>query len=561
MNSFLRRRKMAVGSSTEKKDTTSVQKQRESDYQRQIEEQEKRHKNEITALRKRYAEDMRNASNANDRNLTTMRTTLNTAITEKDNHYQKEINRLQEAYKNRNRSIVEDYEQKLSTTKTKADNDIRLNQETSKNQREILVGTYDTQLKQMDREYRDYVNSSKESQDVALDGLRKELLSRAELEKNTFREYHTDKVSSLDKNLQETRRVKDNENKQLRKTMDAKTEHMGEAFKNTIERDRAFHDQALEASKVSHKIGLDAIKSKYHEALQDNTVNQEFARDTFEDNVLERINAKERKLEIQLDNEKRKNVISNMTQKQVFDSEKKVIQAKSSAEVAGAEEHKNLAIRGLKNEHIGDLRKLQSKFDDAYNNQAEFYQGNIDTIKEQNRANLSNQITGINAQKEQTQNQSELRVRQILNQKNQDEASLREYFKDNLEIMKDQNQKDLRNQRADIVNKNKESIARLHNQIQEMESKHNVQMETLRSKYEARLKQMDEMSRRSEVSIKKNQETTIEGLKKQHEREKEEISQKMTTQLEAVKKQQDEVIDRMEKRHQKVVKDLISQKS
>lgn len=550
---------MAV-SSSDKTDSRNVNNQKSDEYRSQIESKEKKHRAEISRIRKQQYEEAQKTNNEHKKQVEQLRAAHQATVTERDKYFRDEMDKVNNMHRQKLRDQAEDYTEQMNITKDSASSEIKSTKEQQARARERLDSNYKNEITRMDEEFRDYANRTRETQQESYQAQKAKYTKDKESTVETLSDGHRQQLSKADRDLSNERNFRESEVKSLKDKMNEQAESMRKSFRNTLDRDRAFHEDVIEARDIEQKDSLETIKMRYGDALKEHTDQTNSSNDQFRTSAAKRMNDRIDSLEGNLADTEKQALGDKLKAQKFNEFEKNNLRREMKESLDLANEQKKLAIEAEREDSRKTIDKVKDQNQSDIHEKIRYYQNQISDMRSKHRVQMTEKDVMHELQANQQNKQTGTQVNNIKEQTAKEQKNLINYYEANLNDTKDNHRKDKAEFQAKYMEERNQSILSLNKKLQELEKQYAVEKEKEKAHHASQIEQMSFSHRVDKSRLEKKHKDTVENLQKSHARELQFTKATSENKLDEIQKQHREEMQRLQDRHTAEMASLASHK-
>ncbi len=546
---------MAVDSATHV-ERRNLQREKNEEYSKQLALKEKRHRREIAGLQKKHTEEVRNIQKANQEKIRGIVKESNQSLTERDRYFQNEIKRVNEAHRKKLKNQSEDYETKMKTVLDTSRGEVKKTKQIARQQAEAREQNYANQIDKKNNEFSDYAELQSQKQDEAIKNIRKRILEKKQDEFEVIDEAHTDRVDGLERRLRFEKEARANENTLWKEKFTNEKRRLNENLRDTVSRERAFFDEVLTAQQEAKSNGLNRIKDKYGRALKDYKENNEKANEDYREYVQDRVQGRLDKMNTYVEEVKRKNQAEKIRER-TFN---KIAQDNLRAQMR--ESNENLQLRSemqredIMNDHTKTMKKVHAEMTDHFDDTVKFYQSNVARLKENHKKHLEEEKVLNEFKTSQTIKQADKRVKNIKQASLREEETIKNYYKDRLDGIKQDEEIEKKQIRDSMEKESKNAVSSLQKRIAEVVEKKDSEIEMLKNENQKKLNELQDKLLREKRGADRRMSHQVDALKRQFNAQVEEQSIANKAKINELQKEHRQTIKTMQARHQRELEEI-----
>jgi hypothetical protein len=552
---------MAVSSASDKQESNTVTKKKTDEYRNELEAQEKRHRNEVSKIRQQHFNEMRQTQDQYNKDKEGLRNASTKSLNQKDQYYQGEIENLQNMNKEKLRKTAETYEDKVRLARDTADSDIKQNKESTARQRESLKGNYENEISKMDEQFRNYVDDSRQKQTESYEDQRKRFLADKEKTVNILGDTHKEKTEQLERDLRTERYQRRSDNNTMKTRMHDQAENLSDSYKRTVQRDRAFNDEALSMNREASQEGIQDVRDRYDKALEKRAADQDSSLDGFRHDVNERIESKVKSLETQLDEEKTGSLANSLKKQQQHKTEVNNLRKQMRDSNELLENQKRASISSLQEQNSQDIQNVHQQDSSLLNATVRNYENKLFDDRTLQKNQLADLGSNQDLEKKELQNRTQVRINNIVEQKAKEDKTNRQYFQDNIQGLQDRTRKEKSEMRDNLDDEKRTVRDGLNRKLKETTARHANETRMQKNSYESEIARLQEEKTQDKSTAARRLTETVEALQKGHKRELE--TQKLASQskMQELNNKHQEDLQRLQERHTREMEELAAHKS
>jgi hypothetical protein len=457
-------------------------------------------------------------------------------------------------------SQAEDLGQQLEITKDSAARDIKANKDLQSRARERLDTNYKKEISEMDESFRNYTHDSRETQKESYEMQKAKYHKDKEKTLGTLNESYQKQLEGSDREIRAERDFRKEEVGTLKERMNDQAEAMRKSFRKTLDRDRAFNEEMIEARSIDQKDSMATVKMRYQDALKDNLNSTNSSQQTFKKNVSDRMGSKIESLESELAETENQALATKIKTQKSNEYEKNNIRRDMKQSLDMVNEQRKKAIEVERSRSQDEVGEVQDESQKKLHSTIRGYQNQISEMQGKHRVQMTEKDSIHDWQSNQLNKQTGAQVNNVKEQFVKEQKNLVDYYENNLADTKDNHRKDKIDFQAKYAEERNQSITSLNKKLQELERQYAVEKDKQKITHMSQIEELTYNHRLDKHRTEKKHKGTVEELQKSHARELQFTKAASENKLEAITKQHREEMQRLEDKHTQQMASLASHK-
>lgn len=519
----------------------------------------KKHQREIRRLTEDHYNEMEGLKKAFNDKLNEMRKSSHDTVSEHDHKYQKEIEDLRGLYRKQLQDQADEANRRETTIVKAKDTDSTNMQKRNEERLGQVRETFQQNLTEQEKLNNQAFEEAKNQQATAIQKNRENLTRHYETEGQAMQENQQARYSDLQNTYKDFRqntnsRIKDQELRHMQGQQRASKQLM-----QTVQNERqAAADQEANL-RDGFKDGLRHARESFLEAGQKQRADVDAARESFRDTVTGRIDGQVARLEDE-----------NEELRVGSDQERVKTKAQQQREMANLSEAYQKNIDNYKEQRdravsIGSERMHKSveavrkELGEQMTQNARFYKIKEDELNHVNRGAVTNLRGEYEGRVEQSRDNMENRVKNLLDTRAQEQEREAQMQAENLQASQRGHQDDVRTIRFKMEDEKKIVVANLLDRLQKQEVKHNENMTVVVNKYEKQVQALKDQLLREKKTNEENLRRTTEEMQRAFKLSMDQVEMQTRDKLRMVDNKHNEELKMMNKRNDEKIDQVIAQ--
>lgn len=487
----------SVGSADNRNSQDEAIRRARETYQERESDQAKRHSQELKNITEAHRAELREIQELHNRQMEELKSKTQDAMSARDMRYQKEIGELREIQQSTLRRQAQEAENKSKQIDQALRGEIQRVGQTKEQQKQVMAGQYEDQLRQKDRQFEDLSNKARTDSQSANAEIKRKMNEAHEKEKQAIVADRTRQLEEATRDLENVRRVKDVQIGDLEREKRMQNARMSTMQEANMKEQSEYHKQSLEQARGSFDQAITKNRERYQEALQKQSDTNRGALDTFKEDVSDRIN---NRLTVgEAENQRLKNELARQ-QADLLRKKNREVQNVRDAMQGNIEQLENArreTVGEANKQAAEDIARAQKRNDDLMSRTNRFFQEKIVTDKMTANERYDKAQADFVQRKQHQEATSENRIAKLKNQNEREETMLRGYFDESSVAQRENFDLSLRELRErnkrdqDMIFKN------FADQSMEREAKFQTKLTEVNAKYEKQIQEMRDTSQKS----------------------------------------------------------------
>lgn len=528
------------------------------EYKKREAELIKKHNQEIRTLSESNVEQIDEIKGKNLERINNLKGQSQQSITRRDAKYQREINDMKKLHTKQLERLLKENETKLQQQRQASTSEVK-DANLGKNDRVNELHTkYSEAINQKNEDYNQLVEQMREEQSESYGDLKENLQKRHQEERDQLRSNYQEQIVKLENDLRTTRnssteRIRGQEIRHMNDKV-----RMEDNFMSEIQSRESGHADIQESLMDGYKDNLAELKQKNLEANEKRASLYQGQHSNFKDEVNERLNTRERRLERKLADEQNRNIRTETKIKRSANEEVNAWRDQYQQKFEVLEDEKKQIQAQAKQDNSEDINRAYEKSSKAIASSNRYMRNVLDVEQLKSKQAISALESELETRTEQQKSQADNRVTNIREDSFQAEERLKKTYEQNLELMKKEHAQEIRDLRLQTTIERDKALQSIRAQVgQDTVEKEQKMQETIQ-KYEKRIADLTDQFTREKRLRDNREKQLIESLSKGKEAEKEALVMKYAKKNQQTEQQHQKELQEISRRHNEQVNNIMS---
>ncbi|MCB0350912.1 MAG: hypothetical protein KDD38_07000 [Bdellovibrionales bacterium] len=496
----------------------AIRKARE-DYRNKEAELIKKHNREITALNQKYITSLDKKDVEQAKNLSAARELSQESLTKKDAKYRKEMEDLRSMHTKQLEKLMQDNRARVKAQSEASRLEVKQTSLGKEDRVKELHDRFEEQHQAESNKFSKTLENLREDQKSTLQESREKLKAQHEKELERIRDERDAKVADLKNNFRTLRQSADQRlrNQEIRHMQD-KNRMQNAHLEDTRGREKG-HAMIQDSAREGYQQGIQDVRQKM---LQAREADQEAVNATtqqFHAEVSDRIDGQVNRLEQDLAKTRGESILKQTEARRIAKNEIRNIQDSYQTKFDYLEKARLDTLRQSNEINSQNINHVKSEADKQLVESGRYYRQRMEMENFKNRSALESVEQDFKLRQDYTAANADTRISRIRDETQETEKTLRDNFKDNIELVREESANEKRELRLALEKDKIQSNQLMKEQIQKQEITHQKEINSIVDKYEKQIADMNDRFTRDKRLRETREKELIKSLGRQKQSE------------------------------------------
>ncbi|NCN95627.1 MAG: hypothetical protein GW917_02795 [Bdellovibrionales bacterium] len=544
----------SVGGSGSSNRQDEVVRRNREEYQSKESELVKKHHKEIRKLSEQHYSEIERLKEMHDQQMKAVQEASNKAITRRDNKYQGDIDSMRSMYMKQLKNVSQDATRKENVSGQALKADQERAQIQMESRLKALNDDYQAALAKKEELFNKNLALNKEAQERGLADQRESLETAHQKELNFLKADRDKKVADLKNEYATYRKIATEERKQQQVQNIQNQKRSSEALLSAVGKERQDRVMSENALRNGFADGLDRVRGKYEESMQENRAATQAGREYLENDIRGRIESKINRLESDNVRLKEEKIRDQSLMKQQKQREVANMRDSFSDNLKDLQRQRDEAIQEYNNKNSKDIKTVSDRYSDVLFRQSREHLQKVEDQNFEHRKDYNMLEMNLTGRAEQVKDMADRRVQGIVENTEMTKQRMLEQSQETMESMRRSHADEIRQLRFKFEEEKQQAILGIkelaqqreikhQDEVAQMKVEHEKQVLTLQDQMRSLKKQADENLKRTVEELQRAQKVSQEQQEIRHKSKLQSLEQDHTERLKTLRRRTDERMD------------------
>ncbi len=546
----------SVGSADKRSQQEEALLRARESYQDKEVDQAKNHSQQIKRLNEIHQDEIRQMEEAHSRQMNDLRAKTREAISARDMRYQKEMEDLRSIHQNQVRKAAIEADQKQKTTETTLRDQLQKTSMIKDLQAAEQKAQYETQLEKTQKNLNEGLNETRDAAQKTISKQREKLNESHQKELDVMRNDRDRQLDRAQRDYHTLRTVKDRQIADIKEDKTRGEQRLSKAHLENLLDQATEHSGVLRNAREQFQEGIENNRNRYSRALEKQTEVQESGKESFRKSIQERIDnevesssAENRRLKKEIFrqyenlNRQKNREVSNVRES-LGESIEKL--EKDRLEIVGLANSRNSkiikdVIKEKDDQIVSVNRGFQEKLE-SEKTRAKDHIGTTKLLHEQEVAKKDLQFVTREARLKDLNLREEEYLKEFYNESLN---ANRDNFEVSLKEIREQNKNDQNTIFQNFTKQSNERELKFQEKLQELNQRHQSQVDRLKAEQQAALKSHNFASEREKKAIVEQKNVEMQRQASQFENRIAKLEESHRREVDGLKRRHEESLASM----------------
>jgi hypothetical protein len=518
----------------------------------------KKNSKQVSAADKKHAEEIKRLEEQTNARLQNLRDKSSEAITRRDQKYQQEMDEIRNLHTKQLERLMADNEDKVEVLRETAKRETKQTNLGKEDRTQELHENYGAEIEKQKKDFSTQIESMRDKQKESSERTRKELDDAHNKEMESFRDFHNEKTAELKNDLRSTR---NNANQRLR---NQEVRHFNDKMRlednnmNTVKQLAIDHNELQKEAREGYQHSLKDVRNKFARAKENEAARRSNIDEAWKDDVNDRIESREHRMEQQLANEKQSNIRTQHKIDQAAKTEINSVKNDYQKKFDQMEQARRDTLTQANQSKAEDISKVTKQTTDIMVKNNRDIQAKTDLEIMRNRQALESAMLENDVRDQYQREQTDARISNIRQDANQSEDRLRNNYASNIDVLKEGFEAQLRDVRLAAEKDKGLTVKAMKEEFVKKEVDHQNLLQQTVAKYEKRIGELNDQFVREKRLRDNREKQLVEQLKRGQDAQVEAVRLKYEEQNKAANIQHEKEMRDVTRRHKDQVDNIMS---